>query len=300
MDSGMNEASRWRVDLAQQLSVHYSAHPEVKMVCLGGSASKGISDAYSDLDIIVYWNELDEDWIRAEPLKAAIGLERSGLMSMAPGTFIESYHLDGLKIDFGHATMDSWEQWTAPILEEFNADPDLIDMVGGFLESIPFYGEELCNEWKDRLRDYPDELAKDVIKRNIGFYVRGYLLHQCLERGDFLAYQDGMCTMLKRLLTIVAALNRRHYSASEPRWVEYELDRMSIRPEKLTCENIRWALENPGEESEAMLYELMDEILSLISNQFPELEEKVANRRHRMAALAVNPCMKRPVLPENH
>ncbi len=265
----MNEASRWRIDLSCELSAHYSAHPQVSMVCLGGSSSKGLSDAYSDLDIIVYWNELDEDWIRAEPLKSSIGLERTDLLSMAPGNFIESYHLDGLKIDFGHVTMEMWEQWTAPILKDFDADPDLLGMVGGFLNSIPFYGEELCSQWKDRLRDFPDELVKEVIRRNIGFFVRGYLLHQCLERGEFLAYQDGMCTMLKRLLAIVAALNRCYYSASEPRWIDYELGRMPIRPFKLTCENIRWMLENPGEESEAMLYELMDEILTLITEQFP-------------------------------
>ena len=136
MDSGMNEASRWRIDLANELAVHYSAHPQVRMVCLGGSSSKGISDAYSDLDIIVYWNELDEDWIREEPLKAAIGLDRTCLLSMAPGTFIESYHIGGLKIDFGHVTMEMWEQWTTPILKELNADPELMGMVGGFLATV--------------------------------------------------------------------------------------------------------------------------------------------------------------------
>ena len=297
MDPGMNEASRWRTELARELSVYYSRHPEVRMVCLGGSPTKGLSDACSDLDIVVYWNELDEDWIKSEPLEEAIGLERTDLLSMAPGSLIESYHLDGLKVDFGHGTMEMWEQWTSALLEELNADPGLIGMVGGFLDSIPFYGEELCNEWKDRLRDYPDDLAKEVIKRNIGFYVRGYLVHQCLGRGDYLAYQDGMCTMLKRLVSIVAALNRRYYSAAEPRWMDYELGRMAIRPEKLTCENIRWMLENPGEESEAMLYGLMDEILTLIQEQFPELEEKITHRRKRMSGLAVKPCEHRPTLP---
>ncbi len=297
MDHGMNEASKWRIDLSRELSVHYASHPEVTMVCLGGSPTKGISDAYSDLDIVVYWNELDEDWIKAEPLQKAMGLERTDLLSMAPGSFIESYHVDGLKIDFGHGTMDGWKQWTSSLLEELDADPGLIGMVGGFLDSIPFYGEALCNEWKNRLRNYPDDLAKEVIKRNIGFYVRGYLVHQCLERGDYLAYQDGMCTMLKRLLSINAALNRRYYSAAEPRWLGYEIDRMAVRPKKLTCENIRWMLDNPGKESEAMLYDLMYDTLTLIQEQFPELEDKIANRRKRMSKLAVKPCENRPAIP---
>ena len=292
-----SEASRWRIELARELSTHYSGHPEVRMVCLGGSPTKVISDAYSDLDIVVYWNELDEDWIKAEPLNKAIGLSRTDLLSMAPGSFIESYHLDGLKIDFGHGTLDDWEEWVKAIMEDLNPDPGLIGMVGGFLNCIPFYGEELCSEWKNRLKDYPDDLVKEVIKKNIGFYVKGYLVNQCLQRGDYLAYQDGMCTMLKRLISITAALNRRFYSAAEPRWLSYELDRMPIRPAALTCENVRWMLENPGEESEAMLYALMDEILTLIQNQFPELEEKIAHRRKRMSELAVTSCENRPELP---
>ena len=266
------------------------------MICLGGSPTRGISDAYSDLDIVVYWDEMDEEWIGGEPLKQAIGLERTDLMTTGPGSFIESYHLDGLKVDFGHGTMEMWEQWTSALLEEINADPGLIGMVGGFLDSIPFYGEDLCNEWKAKLTDYPDDLVKEVIKRNIGFYVRGYLIHQCLDRGDLLAYHDGMCAMIKRLVSITAALNRRYYSAAEPRWLDYELGRMKIRPDGMTPDNIGWMLQNPGEEAEAMLYEMMDQILDLIREQFPGMREKVEHRKKRMAGLAVRSCERRPSL----
>ncbi|MEN8208394.1 MAG: DUF4037 domain-containing protein [Candidatus Fermentibacteria bacterium] len=297
MGQEMNEASKWRIELSRDLSVHYSSHPEVRMVCLGGSPTKGISDAYSDLDIIVYWDELDEEWIKAEPLRKALGLERTDLLSMAPGSYVESYHINGLKIDFGHATMRMWKEWTSSLLEELNADPGLLGMVGGFLDSIPFYGNALCSEWKDRLRRYPDDLALEVIKRNMGFFVGGYLFHQCLERGDVLAYQDGICTMLKRLLSITAALSRRYYSAAEPRWLDYEIGMMKIKPVNLTPDNIRWMLDNPGIKSEAMLYGLLDDVLTLIAEQFPELEDKVARRRKRMLKLAVKPCERRPLIP---
>ena len=78
--------------------------------------------------------------------------------------------------------------------------------------------------------------------------------------------------------------------------MDYEISRMVIKPEKLTCGNIRWILENPGETSEELLYELMDSTLTLIQEQFPELEDKIANRRKRMSKLAVKPCKSRPAL----
>ncbi len=55
-------------------------------------------------------------------------------------------------------------------------------------------------------------------------------------------------------------------------------------------------LDNPGEESEAILYGLLDKVLTLIGEQFPELEDEIANRRKRMAMLAVEPCESRPAI----
>jgi predicted nucleotidyltransferase len=50
----MNEASRWRHDLAQQLVPHYSANSKVTAVSLGGSTSQGCADRFSDIDLTVF------------------------------------------------------------------------------------------------------------------------------------------------------------------------------------------------------------------------------------------------------
>ncbi|MBN2587772.1 MAG: DUF4037 domain-containing protein [Candidatus Fermentibacteraceae bacterium] len=290
----MNKASEWRVELAGELSEPYLSHGSVRMVCLGGSAARGISDDYSDLDIIVYWDVMDGEFIESCPLERSFGLERTALLSQHPGTFIESYHIKGLKVDFGHSTLAQWEEWVAPLLEERSSEPELLSMVGGYLASIPFKGREIFSHWKERLEEYPDELAKKVIGKNMGIYVKGYLLHQCLERGDHLAWQDGMCSMLKKILNITAAINGLYYSADEPRWVDYQLGRMSVRAEGLTGGNIAWMLENPGAASEDMLYRVLDDTLGLVAGRFPEFTEKVAGKRERLASFEVKACRERP------
>ena len=293
MSDKRNKASLWRIEMAEELSQYYSSREEVVMVCLGGSSTKGIADAYSDLDIIVYWSEMDEDWIQSSPLESAIGLVRTDIISMAPGSFVESYHIEGVKIDFGHVSMKDWKEWSTPLAP----DSDQIGMIGGFLVSIPFYGKELFLEWKETLSEYPDEIALEIIKKNLGFFVKGYLLNQCFNRGDLLAYSDGMNQMLKKLITVAAALNRRFYSASEPRWIEYELEKMLLLPEKLSYTNICWMLENPGAEAETMLYSIQEELLDMVASQFPELAEKIEKRKFRIAQLAVTACFDRPALP---
>ncbi len=292
----MTDASIWRRELARELSSAYAEHECVKMICLGGSAARGISDRWSDLDIIVYWDAMDEEWIRNEPL-AGMGIHRTDLMSFAPDTFTESYHMDGLKVDFGHVTLDSWKEWVEPFIKAESDDPDLLGMVGGFLDSICLYGREMHDGWRERLKIYPAELVEKVVKSNLRIYVKGYLTHQCLDRGDVLAFQDGMCSMLKKMLNITAAINGICFSASEPRWVDYYLDRFSLKPLELEADKIGWMLANPGEESEDMLYRIVDGVLDLIAQEVPGMREKVELKKKRLEDLSVRPCSRKPSMP---
>src|SRR5215467_2489918 len=53
----MNEESRWRYTLAQQIAPHYSANPKVAAVAVEGSVARGYADRSSDLDLAVFWSE---------------------------------------------------------------------------------------------------------------------------------------------------------------------------------------------------------------------------------------------------
>jgi archaellum component FlaC len=48
-----------------------------------------------------------------------------------------------------------------------------------------------------------------------------------------------------------------------------------------------------------MLYELIDEIFTLIQDQFPKLEKKITNRKKRISSIAVNSCENRSELPSS-
>src|SRR5947209_7691492 len=65
----MNEASRWRHALAQQLAPHYSANPKVTSVSLGGSVSQGCADRFSDIDLAVFWTAPPTEKERKEIIK---------------------------------------------------------------------------------------------------------------------------------------------------------------------------------------------------------------------------------------
>lgn len=167
------EASVWRVEFARELAGYYKDREGIRMIVLGGSASRGEADAYSDLDIVVYWDAIDRDFIDAEPLK---GLKCRRAYTTGNEQFgLESYYFGSLKADFGHVTMDAWNEIVDGVIVKHEADPGSMHSFDGFLGSIALHGEELVEEWKAKMREFPPELATDMVRRHMRLYVPGYL-----------------------------------------------------------------------------------------------------------------------------
>lgn len=290
MHTPPNEASLWRVELARELSGYYSSHPGVAMVCLGGSAARGIADIWSDLDIIVYWKEIDTQWLQKPPLP----VERTAVSFHDSGTVLESYHLQGLKADFGHVTLSSWEEWVEPLFSTPEPDLQAIGSVGGFLSSIVFHGEEEYRRIRGRISRYPDALAEHVARRSMGLFVKDYLEKQCLERGDYIAWLQGTLQTITNLVNVLAAVNRVWFHAGELRWLGYHLGRMPLLPGGFTADNLERIMREPGSWSSELLNRLQGETLSLVEREIPSLRETVERKRERMESLRVTPCRNRP------
>lgn len=276
-----SEASRWRIELAQELIRYYAPRDGIRMAVLSGSPPKGLSDEYSDLDVIVFWDVIDVRWLESNPL-GGVQCERKYFRRMGGAdVYLESYYFDELKVDFGHLTMAVWSETVDGVLGRHEADPSALGSIAGFLTSVPLYGAGAVEEWKRRLEQYPDELALKVVRSHRRFFVPGYLLNQAYRRGDVLAYYDGLCLMLKNLLDILAALNRMYFSTEEPRWIEYSLEAMTVKPED-AWGRIRRALTSDPEDGVDILEGLTDDVLALIEKHMPALADGYPDRRRAM------------------
>jgi len=284
------EASTWRVEFARELAEYYKDRDGVRMIVLGGSASRGEADAYSDLDIIVYWDTIDREFIDSVPLKE---LECRHAYTTGSGELqLESYYFDGLKADLGHITMKAWNEIVDGVIVKHEAEPGSMHSFEGFLASVPLHGAELVEEWKAKMRDFPPELAVNMIRRHMRLYVPGYLEHQAWERGDLIAYQDGIAKMLRNILGILAGLNRLYCATDEGRWAENLLARMPIQPER-TWERMHEILTTDGHRATAMLEELLLEVFELIEKHMPEVD---LTRARLGRTLVVESCETPPPL----
>ncbi len=268
-DRAPTEASVWRVAFARELAAYYAGREGVRMIVLGGSAARGEADAYSDLDIVVYWDAIEREFIDAEPLR---DLECRRAYTTGNDEFgLESYYFGALKADFGHVAMAAWSELVDGAIVRYEAEPASMHSLEGFLNSVPLFGEEFVEEWKSKAREFPPELAVDMIRRHMRLYVPGYLEHQAYERGDLIAYYDGMSKMLRNILGIIAGLNRVYCATDEGRWAESLLSRMPIQPER-TWERMREILTTDGHRAAAMLERLLVETLDLVELHMPEYD----------------------------
>ncbi|MCU0722133.1 MAG: hypothetical protein MUC63_00695 [Planctomycetes bacterium] len=292
MNPTPTEASLWRIEFARELSRAHAARPGCAFVVLGGSPSRGLSDAYSDLDIVVYWAEADEAWLESAPAEARGG-KRVAYRKMDPeGVWYESYYFGTLKADFGHVTTAKWAKEVDRALVAFDPDPELQKELGGFLDSVVLFGQEKAAPWKARVASYPPELAKRAVKAHMRFLQPGSLEHQGLDRGDVLYAYDGALMVLKNLLGILAGLNRSYFGSMEPRWMEFELSRWAIKPDR-AWERMRSVVGGDLRAGLATLDALVLEVLDLVGRHMPELDP---SRLRRLLANRLEPCEAPPPL----
>ena len=69
----LNDHSAWRLELARRYIEPYRERATIAV--LGGSVAQGVADRWSDIDTIVYWDEIDRDWL--ETPRAAEDGDRS-------------------------------------------------------------------------------------------------------------------------------------------------------------------------------------------------------------------------------
>ena len=53
----MNGHVRWRLDRARTLSAQLRRFAGIQAIVVGGSVAPGYSDAYSDLELLLYWDQ---------------------------------------------------------------------------------------------------------------------------------------------------------------------------------------------------------------------------------------------------
>src|SRR5437762_886242 len=101
----VNSASKWRLELAREIAAVYVLRHGVQMIVAGGSAARGVADDYSDIDILVYWDHVDQSWLESPPLPSSTTRRFTFHTAAADQVYLEQYFVGDVKVDIAHIAL---------------------------------------------------------------------------------------------------------------------------------------------------------------------------------------------------
>lgn len=280
----MTEESLYLRELARQVAEVYRAHPQARAAMITGSAAEGESDCYSDIDMSIYYADTlptDEELLTGRAPNG-FGEKNWTLGDRSAGTLIESYHRDGIEFQIIHSTLEATEQVFDIVWSGEEIGTPYNKAMSGLLECVPFYGEEIFTTWKERIAAYPDALAEASIKKYLSFTPLWGIL-DALERRDGIIWrQQILVETAHNLIGILAALNRLYFTTFQFKRTTRFCNQMAIAPPDFAA-RINALFTQSSTEAALSLCQLVEEIVTLVEQQMPQIDTTAAHKRIGMA-----------------
>lgn len=240
-----------------------------RSVLLTGSAATGEADFYSDLDVIVYCDELPaEEWI-GSVIECVGGENRRHIYPRTEDEHGESFELGRLQCQLAFVTVRCADAEVERVLAGEELESPLQKAVEGIVDGIALHGPELIDRWRERAADYPDSLRRAMIERHWRFFPLWYVDRQVADRDALLWRQEILIDAAFDLLAVLAALNRLYFTRFQLKRMRKLVGRMRLAPPDL-ADRLERLFE--AEDAADELERLVEETQALVAAELPDLE----------------------------
>jgi len=275
----MQEASRWRDALAQQIASHVHANPKVAAMLVEGSVARDCADHSSDLDLAVFWTDPPTARERRDIVTHAGGSERHAWPAHGEATGWKTrFELEGVPIDVRHTTVAATEGLLSAVLER--ADPRLSkqECLAALCSALPLVNPALISRWQQQAAAYPHALAVVMVRAHLRFRP-AWEQELLAERKDVLVLYDSLCTAHKQLLLVLLGLNRLYF----PGWRSLDrlIDKLQVTPPNLSP-RLKQLFAVVSIDPRASVYQLHDpieETFRLVETHLGEVDTRAARER---------------------
>lgn len=225
----MNEASRWRLAIAQKIAPVIAANPKVQAIMVAGSTSRGCADRYSDIEIAVFWSSPPSDEERMAPIVPAGGV----FWELDPydeehATWMEEWGIGGLKIDMRNRTVEGMERILSDVIDHYDTSSFKQEAISAVQYAIPLYNAPLSERWKEKLAHYPGELGRAMVQENLLFYEWRWWMETLIFRGDVPFFYKELSEATFQVLGMLIGLNSIYHPGKK--WLDRLIDEMRIVP----------------------------------------------------------------------
>jgi len=262
--------SERRRRIARRIVDQLAAHTAVRAVLLAGSAGVGTSDDHSDIDLITYYDGNMPDVPTFEAIMRGVGADPVGLIGAAGSEgFAARYQLDDIEVQTGPSAIADLEQRLRRI-EAGDVDWITAKVAMGLLEGIPIYGDELILSWQRRAA-YPESLRRREVEANLGFFPIWKLDDHLAARDAELFRRQMLLDGAFRVVAVLSAVNRLYFSTFQFKRAEEHVERMAIRPSRLT-ERLDLVADGPPSAAANELRSLVEETIAIVRAEMPEVD----------------------------
>jgi hypothetical protein len=262
----------WRLEIARQVADRLRGYEGIRAIVVGGSVARGYADAYSDLEMPLFWEALPGDALR-QAIAADLG-----------ATYLYGYDgparedqllIGGFQVDFWHNTVAAEERVLDEVLLGYDTDLGSSNFLDTVRACIPLYGEAVIERWKARARAYPDELAVRAIEGAIARLDRGHIEAHAARGNPTMVYAT-IAALQQQVFLILLALNRAYFPSHK--WLYRALEEMPVKPAQIEA-RFRRAYVAPVGDAIADTLAVVAETLALVEAHFPQVDTARARRR---------------------
>jgi hypothetical protein len=243
---------------------------------LGGSVAQGVADRWSDIDTIVYWDEIDKDWL--ETPRAGPEGNRFTWVEHYPGNAcLEQYRFGTVKADVAHVRLGWLDELIDGTLSGESFDTTSLDVLRGVQESIVLFGGARYEPIRARVLDYPDSLRRAMVEANLQLTPSWIYDGMGRDRGDLVVFYEYVLATMRSVVGILAGLNRVYVAPEKLKRVGVVVERMELAPPNAAA-RLDALLDLPREQVRAELDDLVETTLDLVEEHLPDVDTTRARR----------------------
>lgn len=273
----MTEASRILVELARGMSATYIVQTHPRAVLLTGSAATGTSDAFSDLDLILYYEHPPAPEQLAA-VRATLQMSDARVtLDPETGSGIEEYVHQGVECQVAHLAIATWERDMRAVLEECEPATLVEKAIIGLMDGIALHGSEVITGWQERAVVYPEELARATVEHYLRFFPLWLVAERWRTRDATIFYYQMLVEVSLNLLGVLAGLDRRYYSSFQFKRLHHFARSLPLSPDRFADRLDDIFTRDPAAAGIAM-ERLVEETIMLIEAHMPEVDTTAARR----------------------
>jgi hypothetical protein len=254
-----NPATEYLRDLAAEVVDAAADQLQLRAALLAGSAGRGDADHYSDLDLLLYVDELPDAATR-DAIRTAVGGANPIAKPSTERACGDEFELNGME-----QRLEQLRDAPADV------DPHLQKVFAGILDGLPLGGRELIEGWQARLRDFPEPLRRLLVERHWSFLPLWYHADEIAARDAELWRIDALLDAAFNVLAVLAALNRVYFARVELKRTRSLVATFDQAPPAL-ADRLESLFRLSPDAAAAELGRLIDETRALLAAEFPDLE----------------------------